>query len=59
MSSQDTDKVFIGSIPELYEVPLVPLIFEPYAVDLAGRLASRSPTSYSKSQPAQVLSVVP
>jgi SAM-dependent methyltransferase len=39
----DTDKVFAGSIPKLYESHLVPLIFEPYAVDLAGRLASRSP----------------
>ncbi len=44
MSSHGTDKVFTGSIPELYEVHLVPLIFEPYAVDLADRLASRSLT---------------
>ncbi len=39
----DTDKVFAGSIPKLYETYLVPLIFEPYAVDLVHRLASRSP----------------
>ena len=38
----NTDKVFSGSIPKLYETYLVPLIFEPYAVDLANRLASRS-----------------
>ena len=44
MSSHDTDNVFTGSIPELYEVHLVPLIFEPYAVDFADRLASRSLT---------------
>ena len=37
----DTDKVFSGSISKLYETYLVPLIFEPYAADLAGRLASR------------------
>ena len=43
MSSPDTDKVFAGSIPKLYETHLVPLIFEPYAADLAKRLASRSP----------------
>ena len=43
MSSPDTDKVFTGSIPKLYEEYLVPLIFEPYAEDLANRLASRSP----------------
>jgi SAM-dependent methyltransferase len=37
------DKVFAGSIPKFYETYLVPLIFEPYAADLAGRVASRSP----------------
>lgn len=41
MSSPDTDKVFTGSIPKLYETYLVPLIFEPYAADLVNRLASR------------------
>ena len=35
------DKVFAGSIPKLYESYLVPLIFQPYADDLARRLASR------------------
>ena len=44
MSNSDSDKVFAGSIPEIYEKYLVPLIFEPYAVDLAGRLVSRSLT---------------
>ena len=38
----DTDKVFAGSIPKLYDKYLVPLIFEPYAADLAKRLSSRS-----------------
>src|SRR5882762_96225 len=42
MASPDTDKVFTGSIPKLYETYLVPLIFEPYATDLVDRLASRS-----------------
>ncbi len=37
----DTDKVFAGSIPKLYDTHLVPLIFEPYATDLADRLKSR------------------
>ncbi len=36
-----TDKLFAGSIPEIYEKFLVPLIFEPYAADLAERLAQR------------------
>jgi SAM-dependent methyltransferase len=44
MSSPNTDKVFTGSIPGFYETHLVPLIFEPYAADLANRLASRSVT---------------
>lgn len=39
MSSYSTDKVFSGSIPQLYEDYLVPLIFEPYAADMAARLA--------------------
>jgi SAM-dependent methyltransferase len=38
----DTDKVFTGSIPKFYDTHLVPLIFEPYAADLANRLRSRS-----------------
>jgi SAM-dependent methyltransferase len=42
LSSPDTDKVFTGSIPKLYEECLVPLIFEPYAADLVNRVASRS-----------------
>ena len=37
----DTDKTFAGSIPKLYETYLVPLIFEPYAADLADRLRAR------------------
>ena len=42
MSSPNSDKVFTGSIPKLYDTYLVPLIFEPYAADLVNRLASRS-----------------
>jgi len=44
MGSPDADKIFSGSIPKLYEMYLVPLIFEPYAADVANRLASRSLT---------------
>lgn len=39
----DIDKLFAGSIPQLYETHLVPLIFEPYAADLSRRLASFRP----------------
>lgn len=42
MASPDADKVFAGSIPKVYETYLVPLIFEPYAADLAERLSSRT-----------------
>src|SRR5262245_45706493 len=38
-----TDKLFAGSIPEIYDRFLVPLIFEPYAVDLAGRVGALAP----------------
>lgn len=39
----ESDKGFGGSIPTVYDTHLVPLIFEPYAADLASRVASRSP----------------
>jgi ubiquinone/menaquinone biosynthesis C-methylase UbiE len=38
-----TDKLFAGSIPEIYDRFLVPLIFEPYARDLAERMAKVEP----------------
>ena len=44
MSSPDTDKVFAGSIPKLYDTYLVPLIFKPFAADLLKRLSSRPPS---------------
>lgn len=44
MSNPHTDKVFTGSIPEIYEKYMVPLIFEPYAEDLASRVAPRPVT---------------
>ena len=39
----DSDRKFAGSVPELYERYLVPLIFDSYATDLVGRLESRRP----------------
>jgi SAM-dependent methyltransferase len=44
MTSSTTDKVFAGAIPKLYETHLVPLIFAPYAADLAARLVARTPS---------------
>jgi ubiquinone/menaquinone biosynthesis C-methylase UbiE len=39
----ETDKVFAGSIPENYDRYMVPLIFEPFARDLARRAAALMP----------------
>ena len=43
MTSSSSDRVFAGSIPQVYERYLVPLIFAPYALDLARRVAARAP----------------
>ena len=41
----ETDKMFAGSIPENYDRYMVPLIFEPYAADIARRAMSLSPSA--------------
>jgi ubiquinone/menaquinone biosynthesis C-methylase UbiE len=41
----ESDKAFTGSIPELYDTYLVPLIFESYANDLADRVAALAPSA--------------
>ena len=41
----DSDKVFAGSIPDIYDEYLVPMIFEPYAKDLAHRVNEIAPTN--------------
>jgi ubiquinone/menaquinone biosynthesis C-methylase UbiE len=38
-----TDKVFAGSIPEIYDRYLVPLIFDSYALNLAARVGITEP----------------
>jgi ubiquinone/menaquinone biosynthesis C-methylase UbiE len=40
MATVELDKIFSGSIAKLYETQLVPLIFQPYAADLASRLTA-------------------
>jgi len=40
----NSDTVFDGSIPEIYDEYLIPLIFEEYADDLADRVVSVAPT---------------
>ena len=42
MPASDSDKVFHGSVAKLYQTLMVPLIFEPYAADLARRLSGVS-----------------
>ena len=37
---KDADKVFAGSVPLLYDRYMGPLIFEPYALDMAERVAA-------------------
>ncbi len=45
MPASDADKNFHGSIAKLYDMVLVPLIFEPYAAELARRLSGFSVAS--------------
>jgi SAM-dependent methyltransferase len=44
MNSSSGDRIFSGSIAQLYEQYLVPLIFDPYAKDLTSRLALLQPS---------------
>lgn len=41
----ETDKKFEGSIPDFYDEYLVPLIFEPYATDMANKVSKTRPHS--------------
>jgi SAM-dependent methyltransferase len=43
MTASAEDTLFAGSIPELYDGLMVPLIFEPYAEDLARRMTALQP----------------
>ena len=40
-----SDTAFVGSIPELYERYMVPMIFAPYASDMAARIAAVRPAA--------------
>jgi ubiquinone/menaquinone biosynthesis C-methylase UbiE len=41
----EADSIFTGSIPENYDRYMVPLFFEPYAIDMGRRAASLSPST--------------
>jgi ubiquinone/menaquinone biosynthesis C-methylase UbiE len=43
MNQPQADAVFAGSVPEIYDQLMVPLIFEPYAEDIARRVAALNP----------------
>jgi SAM-dependent methyltransferase len=43
MSAAHPDRLFAGAIPQVYDRYLVPLIFDPYASDLAARIAPLEP----------------
>jgi len=43
-AAENNDSVFAGAVPRVYDTYLVPLIFEPYAADLAARLARIAPS---------------
>lgn len=44
MPAGESDKVFAGSIPAIYDAHLVPLIFQPYADNMASRAAGMGPS---------------
>ena len=50
-----SDRVFSGSVPAIYDVYLVPLIFEACAEDLAGRVAARRRRECWRRPPARAL----
>lgn len=43
MTTNQADKVFAGSIPELYDRFMVPMIFQTYATEMAERIAALKP----------------
>ena len=43
--ASENQPLFAGSIPEIYDKYLVPLIFEPFAIELAQRLAAQPLTN--------------
>jgi SAM-dependent methyltransferase len=43
MNIRDTDRRFVASVAEVYQRLMVPLIFEPYAVHIAERVATLRP----------------
>jgi hypothetical protein len=55
----ETDRAFSGSIPAVYDHFLGPLIFAPYAGDIAGRLSDLRAGRLLKLPPARGLLPAP
>ncbi|MEC5216713.1 ubiquinone/menaquinone biosynthesis C-methylase UbiE [Actimicrobium sp. GrIS 1.19] len=53
MQAPTTDQAFAGSIPQVYDACMVPLLFAPYADDLAQRVAQR----VAQRQPSRLLEI--
>ena len=49
----ENDSGFVGSIPEIYDTYLVPLMFEAYANDLTERTAALSPKGAASRMPPE------
>lgn len=47
----NSDKVFAGSIPDVYDAYVVPFVFESYAADLDARVGGSS-RGWERSRPA-------
>ena len=54
-SPQESDSVFVGSVPESYDRFMVPLIFEPYADNLVTRATSAGTAGPVVSQRADAM----
>ena len=40
---RDTDTKFVGPVPQVYDTLMVPMLFQPYAEDMAARVAALNP----------------
>ena len=41
----ETDTKFVGPVPQVYDALMVPMLFQPYAEDMAARVVERSPNA--------------
>ena len=57
MNPSESGRAFAGSIPQLYEQYMVPLMFAQYAADMARRVVMRKPSRILK--PGMVLTIEP